>query len=376
MKSLVALWLLLAALSPLPAFAQKGLVLYKDTPWEADQFVTATPYKNLEKFPTVHNIVPMTGSPIRVNSPLVVKDIVYPTPASLVDISDEAQVKALEAAIADWKTTMSRFPASAKYLKPRLAQLQAEVAQFHAGKVKSEGVWMTKEALLAKQKKAEEDKRRLAAKLDAEARKLGVLAEEWSGLDEAGRQRARDAKTRAEAAQMQADEERRIQEEIARQERIAAERAKMKPVERLATDTWITPPGLKDEQIKDYEDTLKLVTEELSKAHDDLGFGKEAQRMVLKTAERIYVFKPGDLSPDVQVVQPDGKEKFPTITMESAEHKDVIEAFPKDGSEKVLASSVVLPTAAAVDVEKLTQGLTHLLEICGGKRELAKAQQQ
>ena len=371
MKSAVFLWFLVVVL-PLSAAAQKGVLLYKDAPWDRDQFARATPYKEVEKFPTVHNLVPMSGNKIRVNSALVVKDVPFPTEASLADISEEAQVKALEETVADWSAATKRYPSSAKYLTPRIAQLQTEIAQFRAGKVKVAGAWMTKEALLTMQKKAEEERRKLQARLEEEAKQLGMLAEEWANLDEAGRKRAREAKLRAEEAEMRLAEERRIQLAIEKQRKLAEERAKMKPAERLATDIWITPPGLNEQQTKEYEEARALVKEQLGKARQDLGFGKESQRMVLKTTERIYAFKPADLSRQVQIVRPEQKDQLPLIMLASVEGKEVIESLSVTDREQTTVAAIALPTVAATDVEKLTQGLSQIIELCGGKQDAAK----
>ncbi len=359
----------LAVVPFLSAFGQKGLLLYRDAPWDADQFAQATPYKEVEKFSTVHNLTRMDGGKVRVSSALVIKDIRFPTQSNLSNISTEAQVKVLNAAVADWTATVNRYPTSAKHLKPHIAQLQAEIAQFRAGKVKVDGVWTSKEALVAKRKKAEEDRRKVLAKLDEEAKTMGMLAEEWAGLDEAARKRAREAKLRAEEAQLQADEARRLQEEIEKQQKRADERAKMKPAERLATDTWITPPGLNDQQKKEYEEAMETVRKQLGKARQDLGYGKEAQRMVLKTPEYVYAFQPSQLSPDVQSMRPAEEEKLPAIILESAKQEETIEVFPKAGEPK-LVSLITIPTVKSTDIEELANALSRILELCGALREV------
>jgi hypothetical protein len=375
MKFPSLLWLLFT-LIPLSVFGQKGLLLYKDAPWDADQFVQAAPYKEIEKFPTVHNLVLMDGSKLRVKSALVIKDVRFPAQASLADISSDAQVKVLNAAVADWTATVGHYPSAGKHLKPRITELQAEIAQFRAGKVKAEGVWTTKEALLAKRKKLEEERRKVLAKLDEEAKTMGMLAEEWAGLDEAGRKRAREAKLQAEEAQLHVDEGRRLADEIERQRKVTETRAKMKPVERLATDAWVTPPGLNEEQSKEYEKTLMVVQEQLKKAGQHLGFGQEAQRMVLKTPEYVYAFKPSQLSPEVAVVSSEDKEKTAAFKLECTGSREAIDIFPHDGSGHATVSLIVLPTAKSADVENLIKGLSRILELCGGEREETKTVQR
>ncbi|RYD75424.1 MAG: hypothetical protein EOP84_18325 [Verrucomicrobiaceae bacterium] len=374
MKSPSLLWLLFLFI-PLSAFGQKGLLLYKDAPWDADQFVQVAPYKEIQKFPTVHNLVLLNDEKLRVKSALVIKDIRLPAQAGLPDITNQSQINVMNASVADWTATVSRYPGAAKHLKPRIAQLQSEIAQFRAGKVKVDGVWTTKEALLAKRKKDEEARRKLLAKLDEESKEMGMLAEEWANLDEASRKRLREAKLLAEEKQLKVDEEIRVQKEIERQRLLAEERAKMKPVQRLQTDVWVTPPGLDEGQTKEYKESLKVVREQLDKSHYDLGFGKEAQRMVLKTPDYVYAFKPAQLTPEIQVVHSEDKEKPSVLKLESAKKEEVFEIFPSDGSERAKVPLLVIPTAASMDVEKLVQNLSRVIELCGGERTDAKTAQ-
>jgi hypothetical protein len=351
------------------AFAQRGLVIYKDKPWDADQFARATLYKELDKHPTVHNIQPMTGAKERVSSSLVQKDVPFPTAESLADIAEDAQARTLEATVADWTATMKRFPQSAKHLKPRLATIQADLAEFRAGKVKVAGVWMTPEALAAKRKQEAEERARIAKKLEMEALATANAAAEWEKLDAAGRARARMAKAEAEEAALIADEEMRLQAAIRQQKERAEMRAKMTPAQRLVSDEWVVPPELNPELKKDFEETLKTVAAELAKNRERIGFGRESQKLVLISPDKVIAFPPQALSPEIMTEHPDPASDLPPrLVLTAHQGKEVVEVRPLEGDgEPQRLAGLAISTPKDCDREKLMKGLSHLIELCGGK---------
>ena len=90
MKTSAALLVVLAGLN-LTAFAQNGIVIHKDSPWDRDQFARITPYENFEKFPTVHQVEPVTGQKLRINNSLVLATLPFPTAKSLANLTSEAE---------------------------------------------------------------------------------------------------------------------------------------------------------------------------------------------------------------------------------------------------------------------------------------------
>src|SRR5690606_36452444 len=127
-----------------------------------------------------------------------------------------------------WTATLKRFPQSAKILKPRLDGLLSDVAQFRSGKVKVDGVWTTPEALAAKRKREEEERARIAAKLEAETRAMEIAAARGAEKDAEGRLLDRAARTKAEQDAITADEQKRLEAYIRENQEKAAKRAMMK----------------------------------------------------------------------------------------------------------------------------------------------------
>jgi hypothetical protein len=180
----------------------------------------------------------------------------------------------------------------------------------------------------------------------------------------------REAKAEAQTASYQANQEKRHDEEIKRLEAIAAKRALMKPAERLSTDTWVTPPGLKEEEAKQYEEAIKAAKEQFAKSKEAFGFGLECQRFVLAAGTRVYAFKPVDVTAEATLVPGDEKAgSSASIVLSCPGEKRGIDSFALDGSEATSVTSVTIPIAKEVDGKKLAESLSHLLTLTGKKKD-------
>jgi hypothetical protein len=359
---------LFAAVLPRTLLASEGLLIFKGNLWQKEEFARSVPYRELEKFPTVHNVTDFSGEKTRISSDLVVKDLPFPSAKDLADIRDESQVKHLEAMVAEWTTAVRKFPTSVRYLKPRIGALQQEIARFRAGEVKAGGEWMSKEALEAKRKQLARERELLMEKLAREARQMEMTTAQWQSLDEAGRQRARDARQAAMAAQLAADEQRRIDAEIQRQAAIAAARAAMKPTERLLTDEFVLPPSMSDEQGKEYTATLAKLNELLRPVRHEFGYKREAQKFVLTTPDSIHTVRPQDLTTEMRIVKSDAVVEEPaTLELKTQDGKDTITTYNKKTDEVRRNGIVVIPSAEGMNLEEIQRELAKLIALASGK---------
>ena len=89
-----------------------------------------------------------SGDKRQVATSKLVKMVVYADPAQIRDIVEPGQRQSLQNTITDVNAVTVKFPATRIYLEPSLQKLEAEAAAFDAGKVKSDGVWITKQAYL------------------------------------------------------------------------------------------------------------------------------------------------------------------------------------------------------------------------------------
>ena len=81
----------------------------------------------------------------------IVKLVVYPDVRQFREIITPQDRQALVSKVEEIKAVVARFPASGNYLNPSIKNLNEELAQYDSGKVKTEGVWVPKEAFVKSQ---------------------------------------------------------------------------------------------------------------------------------------------------------------------------------------------------------------------------------
>ncbi len=361
--------LLLAILLPIDRVAGEGLLIIKSNLWQKDELVSSLPYRSIEKFPTVHNVVNSAGDKTRISSDLVVKDYPFPSAKDLANLREESQVLPLEAVVAEWSAALKRFPSAAKHLKPRIAALRKEIARFRGGEVKADGEWMSKAALEGRITKLAAERERLIAKLAKEAREMEMTAAEWGSLDEEGRQRTRDARQAALLSQIAMDEQRRVEAEIQRQTEITAARAKLTPFERLTTDDTIVPPGLPEEEVKEYTALLAKLNEALKGTKREFAFKREARKLVLITSEAIHGVVPRELSSEVRIVKSDVDGVPSTFEIPTRDGKDSIVVLSKSKPEPQKSALLVLPAPEGIPLLEMQELLARLIVLASGKLE-------
>jgi hypothetical protein len=155
-------WTLLGA----TAFcAGKGLVIYKDQPWVADEFADVVEYDQLEEYPNIFHLTTTQNQKISILTGNILKNVPYLELASLGQLMEPRDLARVSSAIRDMVSAAHQYPRSAKLLDPRIRQLQAAVDRFQKGEVMIYGTWQpSKEAALKLQKEREA----AAAAADAE----------------------------------------------------------------------------------------------------------------------------------------------------------------------------------------------------------------
>lgn len=368
MKYRVLPWLIVVFF-PFRALAGEGLLIFKSNLWQKEEFARSLPYRSVDKFPTVHNVTDSAGEKTRISSELVLKDCPFPSTKDLANLREESQIQPLETMLAEWTAALRRYPSCVKYLKPRIVALQQEIARFRAGEVKADGEWMSKGALEARQRRLAEEQEQLMKKLAREAREMALTAAEWEAMDEASRQRTRDARQAALLAQIAMNEQQRVDAEIQRQSELAAMRARMKPFEKLATDDSVLPPSLSEEQAKEYKAALAKLNDALKPGRHELAFKREAQKFVFIAPDAIHSVQPKDLSTEVRVVKSDSDVEPATFELRTHDGKANITTYRKDTDEPRRNTLVVLPVAGGLDLVELEQTLSRLIALTGGKAE-------
>jgi hypothetical protein len=85
----------------------------------------------------------------------IVKLVIYPEVEEFGDILGEQDRGILVSTIEDLEKVVAKYPSSRPYLEPSIGKLNREIRQFDSGNVKSEGVWISRQAYI----------KRLAAKV-------------------------------------------------------------------------------------------------------------------------------------------------------------------------------------------------------------------
>lgn len=78
----------------------------------------------------------------------VVKLIVYPDPQLVRDVTKTEERQSLQNTINEIKAVIAKFPATRTYVEPSMKKIEAEAALYDAGKVKFEGVWISRDVFV------------------------------------------------------------------------------------------------------------------------------------------------------------------------------------------------------------------------------------
>jgi hypothetical protein len=135
-----------------------GVVLVKPQPWSKDSDATVlefqafinrtadgTPGAGYYEFRT------KKADRRQVSIGRIVKLVVYPDVRQFREIITPQDRQTLISKMDEIKAVVARFPASGNYLNPSLKNLNEELAQYDSGKVKTEGVWVSREAFVKSQ---------------------------------------------------------------------------------------------------------------------------------------------------------------------------------------------------------------------------------
>ena len=176
MKSLATL--IFGILGFANALCAQGLLLVKSYSFDKDSEASPIEYKTAAKFGTVYNVVTSSGDSQRLQTGLIVRDILYSTiacPNSLISKPDADRVSAN---IETLKDTIATWPASRKHLLRYLESNQLALDQLKKGYVLTGSKWIPVQAYNASiaeaQRQAEERQRQAEA---ARQKEMQVMQE-------------------------------------------------------------------------------------------------------------------------------------------------------------------------------------------------------
>ena len=217
--------------------ASKGVIIYKDQSWLADEFAEAVEYDQLEEFATIFNLTTAQNETVSILTGKIVKNLRYLDRESLTELIEPRDLTRVSTAISELSTAARQYPRSSKLLEPQIRQLQEMADRFHKGEVIMDGKWLPSKEVAIKLKK---ERAAAIAAADAEdIRQAEALriAKEKRVADERSRIVERKAFLEKESVRKQeeanaAEEQRKLLEEaqaaealrIEEQQRIAKEK--------------------------------------------------------------------------------------------------------------------------------------------------------
>jgi hypothetical protein len=143
----------------------KGVIIYKDQPWLADEFALAVEYEQLEEYPNIFNLTTAANETLSIQTGKIVKSIRYLDRDSIGELIEPRDLARVSSAISDLSAAARQYPKSSKLLEPHIRQLQEIADRFHKGEVISGGAWLpSKEAAL----KLKKERQAAIAAADAE----------------------------------------------------------------------------------------------------------------------------------------------------------------------------------------------------------------
>jgi len=139
----------------------EGVLLVKSKAWSAPATATIVPYKSIERFPAVHNIITPSGQEKRISVALIVEDIdfdLYRLEDKIVTEAEKNQVRNRAHQLNSLLTTKSKL---APYLKNLIDDYKSAISQLCNGKIRINALWID-ETEYQKQQEDIQKKNRIA----------------------------------------------------------------------------------------------------------------------------------------------------------------------------------------------------------------------
>lgn len=217
--------------------AGKGLIIYKDQTYLADEFAQAVEYDQLEEYANIFHLTTAQNEDLPILTWKIVKNIRYLDRASLTELIEPRDLVRVSSAISELSTAARQYPKASRLLEPHIRQLQEIVDRFHKGEVIMGGAWLPSKEAAMKLKKEREAAIAAADTEDMRQAEAIRAAKEKRAADERAKRLEQKALLEKESLRKQeeakaAEEQRRLLEESQaaearrkeEQQRIAAEK--------------------------------------------------------------------------------------------------------------------------------------------------------
>jgi hypothetical protein len=121
-----------------------GIVLIKPQPWAKDSEATVTEFQSYVNRTGYYEFQSKGGTKRQVPTGRVVKLVEFFNPALVQEMKTPDERQKVLASLTELKELGTKFPATRTYLDPSLKAIEAEVAKYDAGQIKTKGAWIEK----------------------------------------------------------------------------------------------------------------------------------------------------------------------------------------------------------------------------------------
>ena len=128
-----------------------GVALVKPQPWAKDSEATVLEFQAFTDRTAsgaagagYYEFTGKTGTKRQVQASKVVKLVVYADPDQIKEMITPEERQKVLSAITEINDTVTKYPATRTYLDPSVKSLEAEVAKFDAGQIKTKGAWVAR----------------------------------------------------------------------------------------------------------------------------------------------------------------------------------------------------------------------------------------
>jgi len=216
--------------------ASKGVVIYKDQPFLADEFAQAVEYEKLEEFPNIFHLTTAQNEELPILTGKILKNIRYPDRETLAEIIEPRELVPVSSAVAELSAAARQYPKASKILEPHIRQLQEIVDRIHKGEAILGGVWLPSKEAAIKLKKEREAAMAAADAEDLRQVEAQRLAREKLAAEERAKRMEQRAQLEKESLRKQEDAKAAEAKRKLMEESQAAEAQRKDEEQRLAAE--------------------------------------------------------------------------------------------------------------------------------------------
>lgn len=275
--------------------ASKGIIIYKDQTYLADEFAQALEYDQLDKYTNIFHLTTAQNEEIPILTWKIVKNISYLDRASLTELMEPRDLARVTSSMSELSVATRQYPKTSKLLEPHIRQLQEIVDRFHKGEVIMDGVWLPSKEAAIKLKKERESAIAAAEAEDLRQAEALRVAKEKRVADERAKKLEQQLLLEKELLRQQeeartAEEQRkRLEESQAAEARRKEEQERMAAEKQALEERRIEYASRKTREADRFTEEFErpLSTEAVAVATLPEGSGQSAEERAVNAAQTI-----------------------------------------------------------------------------------------